>query len=62
MEPKLIKEEIPDRDSGPGSCSSNNKELSRGGRQPTPPGHPEGGGGPAPRAPRQKGKFVSLSS
>jgi hypothetical protein len=60
MEPKLIKEEVPDRDTGSSSCSSNSKELSRGARQPTPPAHPEGGGGPASRAPRPKGKFCSI--
>jgi hypothetical protein len=62
MEPKLIKEEVPDRDTGSSSCSSNSKELSRGARQPTPPAHPEGGGGPASRAPRQKGKICSIGS
>ncbi|XP_069687632.1 protein CBFA2T3-like isoform X2 [Periplaneta americana] len=49
MEPKLIKEEVPDRDSA-SSCSTNSK----GTRQPTPPVHPEGGGGPTSRTPRQQ--------
>jgi hypothetical protein len=56
MEPKLIKEEVPDRDNGSSSCISNSKELSRGARQPTPPTHPEGGGGPVSRPPKAKGK------
>lgn len=62
MEPKLIKEEVPDRDNGSSSCISNSKELSRGGRQSTPPTHPEGGGGPVSRTPKAKGKSLSLTA
>jgi hypothetical protein len=62
MEPKLIKEEVPDRDNGSSSCISNGKELSRGGRQSTPPTHPEGGAGPASRTPKTKGKSLSLTA
>jgi hypothetical protein len=58
MEPKLIKEEVPDRDNGSSSCISNSKELPRGVRQSTPPAHLDGGGGAVSRTPKAKGKSI----